>query len=398
MSNLLSGELSVSELTSLIKRTLEEGFYGLQVTGEISNFRPSSTGHWFFTLKDSNASIGAVMFKGSAWRVDFTPKEGDRVVVSGSLDVYAARGTYQLKCDSMRLAGFGEILAELERRKRLFAERGYFSADRKRPLPPYPGRVGVVTSPSGAALQDILNVLERRAPSLDVLVLPAVVQGDQAAQTIAMRIEQANALMLCDVLIVGRGGGSVEDLLPFSEEVVVKAIAESTIPVVTGIGHEVDFALADFAADLRAPTPSAAAELVSTAFVQLSESVRSLSATLSAQMLGRLTLAQAQLQRTDQMMLARHLTSLIDSKEFQLANASASLTNAQRELMSQTEGRLALLKGQLQALSPVAILSRGYAVVQSIDGKIIATKEDAKPDQVVDLRFADGKRRARIEE
>ncbi|MFA5448678.1 MAG: exodeoxyribonuclease VII large subunit, partial [Sphaerochaeta sp.] len=271
-------------------------------------------------------------------------------------------------------------------------------ADRKRPLPPYPGRVGVVTSPSAAALQDILNVLARRAPSLDVLVLPAVVQGEQAAQTIAMRIEQANALMLCDVLIVGRGGGSVEDLLPFSEEVVVKAIAESTIPVVTGIGHEVDFALADFAADLRAPTPSAAAELVSAAFVQLAQSVRSLSATLKAQMLGRLTLAQAQLQRTDQTILARHLTSLIDSKEFQLANASVSLTNAQKELMSQAEGRLALLKGQLQALSPVAILSRGYAIVQSIDGKIIATKEDAMPDQEVDLRFADGRRRARIEE
>lgn len=260
MAELFDVPLSVSELTALIKKTLEEGFYGLTVTGEISNFRPSSTGHWFFTLKDEGASISAVMFKGSTWRVDFSPKEGDRVVINGSLDVYAARGSYQIKVETMTLAGYGEILAELERRKRRFLDLGYFAEERKRPIPAFPQRLGVVTSPTGAALQDILTVLGRRAPGLDVLVLPAVVQGESAAESIAARIRQANSLLLCDVLIVSRGGGSVEDLLPFSDEAVVKEIAQSQIPIVSGIGHEVDFALADFAADLRAPTPSAAAE------------------------------------------------------------------------------------------------------------------------------------------
>ena len=239
MSNdslLLQTELSVSELTSLIKRTLEEGFYGIRVSGEISNFRPASSGHWFFTLKDSTSSLSAIMFKSTAWRVNFKPQEGDKVVVTGSLDVYAARGTYQLKCDTMEKSGTGDILAMLEKRKREYDAIGYFAPERKKGIPARPTRVGVVTSATSAALQDILQILSRRAPSLDILILPATVQGTAAAATIAARIRQANLLLLCDVLIVGRGGGSLEDLLPFSEDAVIQAIYESEIPVISAVG------------------------------------------------------------------------------------------------------------------------------------------------------------------
>jgi exodeoxyribonuclease VII large subunit len=398
MAELFEVQLSVSELTSLIKKTLEEGFYGLKVAGEISNFRPSSTGHWFFTLKDEGASIGAVMFKGSTWRVDFSPKEGDRVIVSGSLDVYAARGTYQIKVDTMTLAGYGEILAELERRKRRFSELGYFAQEAKLPIPRYPKRVGVVTSPTGAALQDILTVLARRAPGLDVLVLGAAVQGESAAHSVAERIIQANSLLLCDVLIVARGGGSVEDLLPFSDEAVVKAIAESAIPVVSGIGHEVDFSLADFAADMRAPTPSAAAELVSASFVQLGESLSLLSATLRQRMESRLTVAEAQRARHDRRALLVRCQALLDSKEFLLANAARSLAQQIQSQLSSGESRMQVASQRLAALSPLAILGRGYAVVQHLDGRVIARRADVEEGQAIDIRFVDGKRRARVEE
>lgn len=398
MGELFETNLTVSELTSLIKKTLEEGFYGLSVSGEISNFRPSSTGHWFFTLKDEGASISAVMFKSSTWRVDFSPKEGDRVVVSGSLDLYAARGTYQIKVDTMTLAGYGEILAELERRKRLFAQMGYFAQEKKRSIPPYPTRVGVVTSPTGAALQDILNVLGRRAPSLDVLVLPAVVQGESAAHSVAERIIQANALMLCDVLIVARGGGSIEDLLPFSDEAVVKAVFESTIPIVSGIGHEIDFTLADYAVDVRAPTPSAAAELVSAAHVALAERLAGFSTLLGQRMDNRLALAEAQLLRFDRASLVHRIDALIDSRQFILANASATMGAAMDHLLASQEKRLVVARERLHALSPLAILSRGYAVVQGPDGKVIVSKEDANAGDVVALRFIDGSRRATIEE
>lgn len=198
MDNLLQTELSVSELTGLIKQTLEQGFYGLKVSGEISNFRPSSTGHWFFTLKDASCSISAVMFKGSTWKVDFAPQEGDKVIVTGGLDVYGARGTYQLKCDSMEKAGFGQILAMLEMRKRQYAALGYFDEKNKKPIPKRPLRVGVVTSPTGAALQDILNILQRRAPSVDVLVLPATVQG--RVQPPPLQIESNKPIICCSAM------------------------------------------------------------------------------------------------------------------------------------------------------------------------------------------------------
>lgn len=398
MDNLLQTELSVSELTGLIKQTLEQGFYGLKVSGEISNFRPSSTGHWFFTLKDASCSISAVMFKGSTWKVDFAPQEGDKVIVTGGLDVYGARGTYQLKCDSMEKAGFGQILAMLEMRKRQYAALGYFDEKNKKPIPKRPLRVGVVTSPTGAALQDILNILQRRAPSVDVLVLPATVQGESAAPSIANRIQQANNLLLCDVLIVGRGGGSIEDLLPFSEECVIKAIHESQIPIVSAVGHEIDWALSDFVADLRAPTPSAAAELVSQGYLDSRNQVANLRTQLLKSMESRLVLAESKLKRFDTKAMGMRIKNIINTKEYLLANATNNIVTAQNQLLKSYSGRAELAIRELQALSPLAILARGYAVVQNQQGRLVASKEQAVPGSLLTLTFTDGCRKALVKE
>ncbi len=398
MDNLFMTELSVSELTSLIKQTLEQGFYGLKVTGEISNFRPSSTGHWFFTLKDASCSISAVMFKGSTWKVDFTPQEGDKVTVTGGLDVYGARGTYQLKCDTMEKSGFGQILAMLEMRKRHYASLGYFDEKTKKAIPKLPLRVGVVTSPTGAALQDILNILERRAPSLDVLVLPATVQGEGAASSIANRIQQANNLLLCDVLIVGRGGGSIEDLLPFSEESVIEAIHASEIPVVSAVGHEIDWALSDFVADLRAPTPSAAAELVSQGYLDYRNQVANLHVQLQRSIENRLLLAESKVRRFDTKAMGMRINSIISAKEYLLANAGNSLVIAQKQLLKSYAGRLELAVRELQALSPLAILARGYAVVHNQEGKLVASRMQAEPGSLLTLTFTDGSRKALVKE
>ncbi|MDR2662034.1 MAG: exodeoxyribonuclease VII large subunit, partial [Treponema sp.] len=250
---------TVSELTGLIQANLENAFPQVLVEGELSNCRPSSTGHLYFSLKDPGAKIDGVMFKNRLAFLGFEPRDGMLLRVRGRISVYPQRGNYQLVCEDMELAGAGNILAMLENRKRALAAEGLFDPERKKPIPRFPETVGVVSSPTGAAVQDILNILKRRAEGIRVIILPAPVQGVDAAPIIARRIEQANRWNLAEVLIVGRGGGSLEDLLPFSEEAVVRAVAESEIPVISAVGHEIDNALSDLAADLRAPTPSAAA-------------------------------------------------------------------------------------------------------------------------------------------
>ncbi|HKL59937.1 MAG TPA: exodeoxyribonuclease VII large subunit [Sphaerochaeta sp.] len=395
-SLLLGTELSVTELTTLIKRTLEEGFYGLRVSGEISNFRPASSGHWFFTLKDSTSSLSAIMFKSTAWRVNFKPQEGDKVVVTGSLDVYAARGTYQLKCESMEKSGSGDILAMLEKRKREYDALGYFAPERKKKIPVKPKRVGVVTSATGAALQDILQILARRAPSLDILILPATVQGNAAAVTIANRIRQANLLLLCDVLIVGRGGGSLEDLLPFSEDEVIGAIYESEIPVISAVGHEIDWALSDFVADLRAPTPSAAAELVSQGILDLRQTIEGLSLTIHKSMAHRLQLLESRIPST--VAMQRSMAHLLEKREYLLANASHTMAQTYKDKLEKKDQRVLLATRELQALSPLAILARGYTLVFDSQGKPLHNREEAKVGDHIKLTFIDGSRKALIEE
>lgn len=261
--SLFSGDkvFSVSEINSLLKDMLESSFPQICIEGEISNYRPNSSGHLYFTLKDEASQISAVMFRSAAAHIDFVPKDGTKVQCTGRLTVYPARGNYQILITRMTVSGEGAILKMIEERKRRLAAEGLFDEAKKRPLPPFPQTIGIITSPTGAALRDILQIMRRRNKCVSAIVFPALVQGDGAAESIVHQIKNANALKKCDALIVGRGGGSLEDLLPFSDENVVRAIAESEIPVISAVGHEIDWALSDFAADKRAPTPSAAAEL-----------------------------------------------------------------------------------------------------------------------------------------
>lgn len=260
---LFSGDkvFSVSEINSLLKDMLESSFPQICIEGEISNYRPNSSGHLYFTLKDEVSQISAVMFRSAAAYLDFVPKDGTKVQCTGRLTVYPARGNYQILITRMTVSGEGAILKMIEERKRRLAAEGLFDEAKKKPLPPFPATIGIITSPTGAALRDILQIMRRRNKCVSAIVFPSLVQGDGAAESIVHQIKNANALKKCDVLIVGRGGGSLEDLLPFSDENVVRAIAESEIPVISAVGHEIDWALSDFAADKRAPTPSAAAEL-----------------------------------------------------------------------------------------------------------------------------------------
>ncbi len=254
--------LTVSELTQNIKKLLETNFSFLSIKGEISNLKVQASGHYYFTLKDDLAQISSVLFKGNGKNLSRPPKEGDQVVASGEVSVYSPRGQYQLLVRTLDYLGKGELLLQLYALKEKLARKGWFDSTHKKPLPKYPKRIGVITSPTGAVIQDIVHVLSRRSSGFHLILHPVKVQGEGAAAEIALAIAQMNTYRLADVLIVGRGGGSLEDLWAFNEELVVEAIFQSTIPIISAVGHETDVSLADFVADLRAPTPSAAAEIV----------------------------------------------------------------------------------------------------------------------------------------
>lgn len=388
--------ITVTELTRSIKQVLEEGFPFFSVTGEISNFRPASSGHWFFTLKDEGAQISCVIFRSNAWKTTFTPQDGDKVTITGSLDLYPPRGTYQIICETIVKTGFGNLLAILEERKVRYQQKGYF--DRKRPLPKNPTKLGIITSETGAALQDVLSVLRRRAPSLKILLFPSLVQGAEAAQSIAFRIEQANLLSDCDVLLITRGGGSIEDLLPFSEEVVLEAIHESTIPTVSAIGHEIDWALSDFVADLRAPTPSAAAELISKGIYDSKTELVRLRQQLVAAIEHQLLRAEMVVGKVSIPSLKAYLLTQVDRRQFRLANAQLALSNGIDDQLARRRNKLTLLSNQLSALSPLAILERGFALVSTKEGAVLRSSKPVREGDRLKIRWIDGERSVRVEE
>ena len=389
-----SGKLTVSELTELIRQTLEGGFPHLIVEGELSNFRPSSTGHLYFTLKDPSASIQAIMFRNRIRSLRFEPKDGMLLRVKGSLSVYAQRGTYSIVVEEMELAGEGDILAMLEERKRKLAAEGLFDEKRKRPIPRFPETVGVVSSPTGAAVRDILNILKRRARGVRVIILPAPVQGDGAAEIIARRIKQANFWKLADVLIVGRGGGSLEDLLPFSEEILVRAIASSKIPVVSAVGHEIDWALSDYAADLRAPTPSAAAELVSGNREEALENVRAMKEELYSSIKDRIERIRLLAKPFAAEDLEYRFRSLLQPHLMRFDQARDSLLENMQERTMELRQRLNLARTGLEAASPLAALERGFSVVMPLrngnTGPAIRKASDVKPGDILVIRPMEG--------
>jgi exodeoxyribonuclease VII large subunit len=388
--------LSVSALTSLIKDAFNQTFPYLNILGEVSNFRPSSTGHWYFSLKDNNASISVVMFKNNTWKVDRLLKEGDKIQIFGTLDVYAPRGTYSIKCDKISFIGTGDILANLEKRKQAYNEAGWFDESLKKPICKYPTKIGVVTSPTTAALQDILQVLNRRAPFLDVVIIPCVVQGENAAPSIAKAIEVANTFDICDQLIVSRGGGSIEDLLPFSEEVVLKAILESDIPIISGVGHEIDFALSDFVSDLRAPTPSAAAELASSGYNQLISKREDLEKDLNNALSSKVSYLQEKVNKYDLKNLNSLILSKIENIYYRSVNATNDIELAQNNKLRDFTNRYNLAKLEIDSLNPKSILKKGYSIVRDKDNKIINSKNSVKCDADITITFIDGDINAKV--
>ncbi|GHV85984.1 exodeoxyribonuclease 7 large subunit [Spirochaetia bacterium] len=384
-------KITVSELTNLIRQNLENAFPQLVVEGEISNCRPSSTGHLYFSLKDPGAKIDGVMFKNRIPFLDFEPRDGMLIRVRCRLSVYPQRGSYQLVCEDMELAGAGDILAMLEQRKRALAAEGLFDAERKRPIPRFPETIAVVSSPTGAAVQDILNIVKRRARGIRVIILPAPVQGADAAQIIARRIEQANQWKLAEVLIVGRGGGSLEDLLPFSEEIVVRAVADSEIPVISAVGHEIDNALCDLAADLRAPTPSAAAELVSAERSDTLERIGSVKEEMKAAIQRRLERARLLVRPFSIEDLERSFRVILQPALVRFDDAKEGLVNALSERIDQYRRRLEIAGAGLEAGSPLSILERGFSVVvNERTGTILRRGSETKPGDRLKIRPLEG--------
>jgi len=388
----------VSEITAHIKEILEQSFSTIAIEGEISNFRPAGSGHWYFTLKDRDAMIQAVMFKYRSARVAFTPADGQKVIVRGNISVYAKRGNYQIICDSMEKAGEGDILAMLEERKRKLAAEGLFAEDKKRPLPFFPTRIAVVTSPTGAAIRDILQVLGRRSSGLDVVVLPAPVQGDSAGAKIAAQIRRANRFQLGDVIITGRGGGSLEDLLPFSDEEVVRAVTESEIPVISAVGHEIDTALTDYAADVSAPTPSAAAEIVSKSREELSDRVHRLKEEMSTRIQNRVENAGLLIRQFTPENLEERFRQVLQPYQLRLDDAKEEAVRNLQDMLTSTRHRVDMLRSSIEGNSPLAILRKGYAVVTDRrDGVLIGSVKQSTAGDPIDIRLHDGRLGATVE-
>ena len=427
--------MTVSELTRRVKNLLEFEVGRVWVSGEISNWRVSPAGHSYFTLKDESSQLSAVMFKGKLARLPFEPEGGLEVIVRGLVTVYEQRGNYQILCDDMQPKGVGALqLAYEQLRNRLDAE-GLFDEAHKKPLPMLPRRIGIVTSPTGAAIRDILNVIRRRYADVHILLYPARVQGDEAAAEIVEGIRTLDAYGV-DVMIVGRGGGSLEDLWPFNEEAVVRAIYEAKTPVISAVGHEIDVTLCDFVADLRAPTPSAAAELVVQEQETLANTVHTLGQRLATAMLhevesGRRRLEHVrrsvvfqrpeglfreQRQHSDELRMrlegamtfglddarrrvdraAHAMTLLSPAKQVQhaaqqFAAFKRRLVQAGRASVDRRRAAFGPTVAQLDALSPLAILSRGYAIARKLPGnELVRNAADLRPKDMLNLRFGRG--------
>ena len=389
--------MTVSQLTDLIKEFLESSFPDLTIEGEISNYRPSSTGHIYFTLKDDKAAISAVMFKTRSKSLTFTPQDGMKVKVTGSLSVYAQRGSYQIIVNSMEELGTGNILQLLEERKKRLAMEGLFDSENKKSLPFFPLKIGVVTSPTGAALRDILQIVQRRNKLVSVIVLPCPVQGNDAAPYIAQQIKTANEFNIADVLIVGRGGGSLEDLLPFSEEEVVRAVAASEIPVISAVGHEIDWALSDFAADVRAPTPSAAAELAVPLLSEVKETIERSSNELIRGISTKIDNYKILVKSFSPENLELRFRSIEQPLLQRFEDAKDSLILSMNDLLTQRKQQLKIATNTLEQISPKTILERGYSLVFDEKGNIVKNANQVKPDSKIIINPAKGKIFANVE-
>jgi exodeoxyribonuclease VII large subunit len=407
---------TVAELTRAIRGTLESKFGAVWVQGEISNYKLHPSGHQYFTLKDQRAQIACVIWRDTMLPARQPLVDGAQVQVYGTITVFEARGQYQLNVQILQPRGVGLLQAKFEALKRKLDAEGLFGAERKRPLPKFPRRIGIVTSPSGAAIRDMLNVLRRRAPWLQILINPVRVQGTGAGQEIAVAIRELatpnNAFAPLDLVVVTRGGGSIEDLWEFNEEIVARAIFHSTVPIVSAVGHEIDFTICDFVADLRAPTPSAAAELIVPDIMDLHRRIDGCVRGLARQLLNRVRDAQQRLDHARET-LQRCLAHKIDSYKRGLLHIAAALQarSPRRELMvrrnrfvdlhrrlvacpgrllENARHRFQHMEGILRVLGPDATLRRGYSITVNERGKIIRTIAAVRPKMKIRTRVIDG--------
>ena len=388
---------SVSQITRYIKAVLEEDVILSEICleGELSNVKAHSSGHIYFTLKDSSAAINCVMFKQSADILKFAPTDGMKVVAWGRVSVFEKTGGYQLYVSALKPSGTGDLHQAYEQLKSKLEALGYFDTARKRPLPAYPNVVGLVTSGDGAAVADMVSVIKRRNKAADILLVPVKVQGEGAAQSIADGIALHNRYGAADVIIVGRGGGSFEDLWPFNEESVVEAVVNSAIPIVSAVGHETDFTLCDFAADLRAPTPSAAAELVVPELPATLHNLEAYCNTLGSILIGQInTLADRLTRLTDKQNLLSPLNKLYNNEiyaETLLRRLDAEASRRMAALRQRFEHKTALL----ESLSPLSTLTRGYAAVHK-GSALVTSINQLSPDDKINVKFSDGKAECKV--
>ena len=392
----LNKHWSVSELTTQIRSVVEPAFTHVWVKGEVSNYRPVASGHVYFSLKDSGETLSAAVFGWGASQKKrekkFDLKDGVQVLCHGKISLYPPRGSYQLIADHIEPIGAGALQLAFEQLKSKLAAEGLFNANKKRSLPRYPSQIAVITSPTGAVIQDMLNILSRRAPHLRVVIIPAVVQGDEAAKYLIRGLETANRMNLGEVIVLARGGGSIEDLWCFNDENLARAIAVSQIPVISAVGHEIDFTISDFVSDLRAPTPSAAAELVSSHWVDSISQMREFRQRLDGAMLRNLTLRNTLLGH-----ISARLISPKDRLREQTQRCDELWARLGRGIHLRLERRNALLKqwsSQMEALSPLKVLERGYSIVQLGD-KIVRSANEVIAGQELSIGFYDGKKPVR---
>ena len=408
--------LAVSDLNRLARETLERGFPLLWVAGEISNLTRASSGHWYFSLKDARAQVRCLMFRNKNSLLDWQPREGDHVEARALVTLYEARGDFQLNVETLRRAGLGALFEAFEQLKAKLEREGLFDAARKRPLPPHPRQIGIITSPDAAALRDVLTTLRRRMPSIPLVIYPAPVQGKGAAERIAEAIRVAGQRRECDLLILCRGGGSLEDLWPFNEECVARAIAASPLPVISGIGHETDSTIADFVADVRAATPTAAAEIAAPDRHALNRQLEQAAARLARRM--EFILSE-RMQRLDtlnyrllhpgeklrrhheqliqwQARLAAALARRLEQARGRPAPLATALARAMAQRLALHHARLNRAAQSLAHLNPHAVLERGYSLARTASGEIILDGARLAPGDAIQLRFARGSAEADV--
>ena len=385
---------SVKEINRLVRELLEQSFPSFWITGEISNFISASSGHWYFSLKDEEAQVRCTMFKNKNMAAEWIPKNGEKIEAKCLIGLYEARGEYQLNIEQIRHAGAGLLSEAFNQLKEKLLKEGLFEVSRKKPIPQFPRSIGVITSPTGAAIEDILITLKRRSPHIPIIIYPSLVQGKEAPPAIVRAIETANAREECDVLILARGGGSIEDLWAFNEEIVARAIVASKIPTITGVGHETDSTIADFVSDLRAPTPTGAAELVTSHTFELIKTIQAFKNQLNKLMAG---LIREVVQKIDY--LEKRLVSprqQIQRQKEQIYQYIQRINQSMKNVVIQYRLHIDKLKLNLDHLSPHAVLSRGYSIITDVDGQIVNNVTQLKLDDKIHIQLNHGQADANI--